>query len=92
MPQNGGVKCMDKLYDLRRNVTSMERILANEEADGAYKFLDEQDKSRINNDKIRFGEYFIACSDDQYHRIDPINVVEKGGQIVGLDPDNLTII
>lgn len=70
----------------------MERILANEEADGAYKYLNEKDKSRINNDKIRFGEYFIACNNDEYHRLDPINVIETNGKIVDKSTDDLTII
>lgn len=68
----------------------MEKIFSDKEADGMYHRLTEQDKNRLNNDKIRFGEYFIGVENDEYHRVDPLNVVYNDGRLVDISENNNT--
>ena len=58
---------------------SMGTILTESEAEGIFGQLPSSDKAEIERDKIRYGEYFILSSDNQYHRINPINVVVRNG-------------
>lgn len=70
----------------------MERILTDKEAETKYNELTDKDKYKINSDKIRFGEYFIALDHNSYYRVDPINVIVTEGQPVNVRPNDTTII
>lgn len=66
----------------------MEQIFSNKEADGVYDCLNEQDKKSLNQDKIRFGEYFIGLLNNQYRRLNPLNIVYSEGKLIDLSQNN----
>lgn len=70
----------------------MKTILNPKEAENILNMLPDKEKMRINNDKIRCGEYFIGHDHNTYYRVDPINVVFKEGKPVTIDPTDITII
>ena len=57
----------------------MGTILTESEAESIFDELPSSDRAEIERDKIRYGEYFILSADNEYHRINPINVVIKNG-------------
>ncbi|PWG79753.1 hypothetical protein [Pararcticibacter amylolyticus] len=70
----------------------MERILTISEAEQAINKLTDQDKHRVMNDQVCFGEYFIGNENNVYFRINPINVIMSNGRPVSVNPDDSTII
>ncbi|WP_374163332.1 hypothetical protein [Arcticibacter sp. MXS-1] len=70
----------------------MERILTDKEAETAVERLTEKDKIRVACDKVRFGEFYIATDREGYVRVDPINIIERGGKPVSIRPIDSTII
>lgn len=70
----------------------MGMILSKVEAENVLHQLPEKEIIRINNDKIRCGEYFIGHDQDNYFRVDPINVIIKEGSPVNIYPNAITII
>ena len=70
----------------------MENILSQKEAESIIEQLSEGEKVEIERDKIRFGEYFIAETDNHYYRVNPINVVIEDGKPSLVDPASETMI
>ncbi|MEJ6982580.1 hypothetical protein WG906_19090 [Pedobacter sp. P351] len=59
----------------------MEKILSETDSQHLVKKLTDVDREEIKRDKVRFGEYFIAEEDHRCFRVNPINVIEVGGNL-----------
>ena len=59
----------------------MEKILSETDSQHLVKKLNDVDREEIKRDKVRFGEYFIAEEDHRCFRVNPINVIEVGGDL-----------
>lgn len=70
----------------------MGTILTESQAEDIFGQLPLSDKEEIERDKIRYGEYFIVSSGNQYHRINPINVVVKNGVPELINNSSSTVI
>ena len=70
----------------------MKTILSPGEAENSLDKLSENDRHKIDSDKIRYGEYFIGEENQSYFRIDPLYVVMAKGRPVSIKPDDSTII
>jgi hypothetical protein len=57
----------------------MGTILSESEAEDKIFLLPKSEQAEIERDKIRFGEFFIQLVNNNYSRINPINVVVKNG-------------
>lgn len=57
----------------------MERILNEAEAQSILDRLSEREQAEIKRDKVRFGEYFVGLNDNNYYRLNPLNVILEDG-------------